>query len=147
MNFVRAGKGEDMQNSATLVKRIERGPIQLSTLRCCFLVNSSEQTCLSSNGETLKLPHFPLPSLRDARLCCAPFFLAPMPNPLWVLFKDLWVNFLLRTSSPFEHASLFRSQALAVHNGGPTFVVLGPRDPHLLEGAEGGQDRAPDPGG
>ena len=36
-------------------------------------------------------------------------------------------------------------EALAVDNGGAAFVVLLLRDPHLLEGGEGGQDRSADP--
>ena len=38
-----------------------------------------------------------------------------------------------------------RSEAFAVDNGGPGVVVLLLRDPHLLKGAQGRQDGAPDP--
>merc|ERR1711884_72742 len=36
-------------------------------------------------------------------------------------------------------------EALAVHNGGSTLIILLLRDPHLLEGGQGGQDGATDP--
>ena len=37
------------------------------------------------------------------------------------------------------------SEALAVHDGGAALIVLALGDPHLLEGAQGGQDGASDP--
>ena len=37
------------------------------------------------------------------------------------------------------------SEALAVHDGRATLIVLALGDPHLLEGAQGGQDGASDP--
>merc|ERR1712070_245706 len=39
------------------------------------------------------------------------------------------------------------SEALAVHNRGAGLVVLTLRDPHLLEGAQGGKDGAANPHG
>ena len=38
-------------------------------------------------------------------------------------------------------------EALAVDDGGSGLVVLLLRDPHLLEGGEGGEDRSSDPDG
>merc|ERR1712033_135084 len=38
-------------------------------------------------------------------------------------------------------------EALAVDNGGSALVVLLLRDPHLLEGGQGGEDGATDPDG
>ena len=40
-----------------------------------------------------------------------------------------------------------RLEALAVDDLGARLVVLGLGDPHLLEGGQGGQDRATDPDG
>mmetsp|Transcript_20460 Transcript_20460/g.52145 ORF Transcript_20460/g.52145 Transcript_20460/m.52145 type:complete len:436 (-) Transcript_20460:8-1315(-) len=44
---------------------------------------------------------------------------------------------------PMRHSS----EALPVHDGGAGLVVLALGDPHLLEGAEGGEDGAADPDG
>mmetsp|Transcript_73594 Transcript_73594/g.213010 ORF Transcript_73594/g.213010 Transcript_73594/m.213010 type:complete len:235 (-) Transcript_73594:80-784(-) len=46
----------------------------------------------------------------------------------------------------YVHASK-RSEALAVHDGGPGLVVLALGDPHLLEGAQRRQDGVTDPYG
>ena len=40
-----------------------------------------------------------------------------------------------------------RLEALSVDNGRSRFIILVLRDPHLLEGGEGGQDGATDPYG
>lgn len=43
--------------------------------------------------------------------------------------------------------TVWRLEALAVDDAGTGLIVLLLTDPHLLEGGEGGQDRAADPDG
>merc|ERR1719192_2364919 len=57
------------------------------------------------------------------------------------------VNFFLVEIVQRSSDLLLDLEALPVDNGWAAFVVLLLGDPHLLEGGEGGQDRATDPDG